>query len=150
MQLSSRAQSLELGMDQVKVIGAGEVTYRHRKQHSPFLKILPHALPGVGFPSSPAPPKPSRCCTACREVCSGRLALGFGTKWLACVPQNASYNPVVISARARGVNSYLREPGMVSKANLRRDNGSNNRSRFVLGSLEGGKDKRVDIAATYL
>lgn len=135
----------------VMVIGEGEATHRQRKQHSPFLKIFPHALPGIGFLSFPAPPKPCRCCNSCRGVCSGRLAFGFGTKWLACVPQNASYNSVMISVRVRGVNSYLREPGIVSRANLRRDNGSDDRSRLlILSSLEGRNDEKVDIAANYL
>ena len=81
-QLSSHAQSLRFRVDQGQdmVIETGEVTYRHRKQHSPFLKIFPHALPGIGFFSFPAPPKPCRCCTSCRDVWRGRLALGFGTK----------------------------------------------------------------------
>ena len=83
-------------------------------------------------------------------MCSGRLALGFDTKWPACVPQNASYNSVMISVRVRGVNSYLREPGIVSRANLRRDNGSDDRSRLlILSSLEGRNDEKVDIVANY-
>ena len=83
-------------------------------------------------------------------MCNGRLALGFGTKWFACVPQNASYNSVMISVRVRGVNSYLRDPGIVSRANLRRDNGSDDRSRLLmLSSLVGRNDEKVDIAISY-
>lgn len=49
------------------------------------------------------------------------------------------------------MNSYLREPGIVSRANLRRDNGSDDRSRLLmLSSLEGRNDEKVDIAANYL
>ena len=67
------------------------------------------------------------------------------------MPQNASYNSVMISIRVRGVNSYLREPGIVSKANLRRDNGSDDRSRLLmLSNLEGRNDEKVDIATSGL
>lgn len=54
----------------------------------------------------------------------------------------------MISVRVMGVNSYLREPGIVSRANLRRDNGSDDRSRLLmLSSLEGKNDEKEVIVA---
>ena len=57
----------------------------------------------------------------------------------------------MMTSVVRGVNSHSREPGMVSKLNLRRDNGSDDRSRLLmLSSSEGGKDEMIDIVASYL
>lgn len=57
----------------------------------------------------------------------------------------------MISVRVRGVNSYFREPGIVSRANLRRDNGSDDRSRLLmLSSFAGRNDEKVDIAVMYI
>lgn len=56
------------------------ITYLHRKQLSPFLKIYPQGLPGTGGSLSAAPAKLRRVCTSARVAWSGRLELEFGRK----------------------------------------------------------------------
>lgn len=64
----------------------------------------------------------------------GRLELERGRKRWAYGPQNASYSSERISARVAGVNTYLREPGIVSRAKRRRERGSDGLSRgFIVG-----------------